>query len=322
MSKTLNSFAQTTESQKHERGKFYVNRDNLSPILDVVRLQGIYFKSEKHQSPFNVQYNSQYRGFHIVTEGEIYINYPNNNENEIVKLSRGDLILFPHANEHVICDSSDKKSAKSKTPKSKSSHATWLSGTFNFDPILAKHISSILPPFIIVENKDGKLLHMLEWAYSFLTNDINDRISGTQAIISRLLDIVFIECIRDWSLKNNSRIGWIMGALDPRIGKSISAIHDNPQKEWTVSELAKVAGMSRSAYAERFQKLVGYNPAAYVTCWRLDRATYLLRLTDYTIAEISQKSGYLSSAAFSRAFKKQFELTPQQWRMLNSNNNL
>src|ERR1700677_2920960 len=107
---------------------------------------------------------------------------------------------------------------------------------------------------------------------------------------------------------------WLAGALDPQIGRALSAIHRDPGHDWTVEELARACHLSRSAFAARFVARVGKPPATYLAHVRLDAATGLLRDTTLPVTLIAENVGYTSEAAFSRAFKNRYGTPPARWR--------
>ncbi|WP_260433747.1 helix-turn-helix transcriptional regulator [Burkholderia sp. Bp8998] len=98
----------------------------------------------------------------------------------------------------------------------------------------------------------------------------------------------------------------------------MSAIHADPGRAWTVNDLAELSNLSRSAFADRFQRVVGQAPLSYLTTWRLDRAAELLRYSRAPVSDIANRVGYTSEAAFSRAFRARYEMSPMQWRRANS----
>jgi AraC-like DNA-binding protein len=104
--------------------------------------------------------------------------------------------------------------------------------------------------------------------------------------------------------------GWLGALADPRISRALKTIHDEPFRRRTVAELADIAGMSRSAFAERFTTLIGAAPLHYQTRWRLLLANEMLKRGDARVSEVGRRIGYDSDAAFSRAFKAQFGVAP------------
>jgi AraC-like DNA-binding protein len=98
------------------------------------------------------------------------------------------------------------------------------------------------------------------------------------------------------------------------VGKTLALMHGQPQHPWTVESLAGHAGLSRSAFSQRFAELVGETPMKYLTRWRLALAARELRSNGQAIVRIAERSGYESEAAFNRAFKREFGMPPAAWR--------
>ena len=101
---------------------------------------------------------------------------------------------------------------------------------------------------------------------------------------------------------------------DQKISQAISVIHAQPDAPWTVESLALEIGMSRSRFAHRFKELMGLGPMAYLLEWRLQKSLSLLDMSNMSVQQISSKSGYKSSAAFTRAFSSQFGISPTEYR--------
>lgn len=110
------------------------------------------------------------------------------------------------------------------------------------------------------------------------------------------------------------RPGWLSALADPQIGAALSAIHDQPQRRWTVADLAQRAAMSRSAFAARFRDLVGAPPLEYLTHWRMQRAAHALRTTDTSVARIGAAVGYPVETTFNSTFKRVFGTAPGRYR--------
>ena len=138
---------------------------------------------------------------------------------------------------------------------------------------------------------------------------------GAEAVISRLADILVIAAMRQYlSGLDDSQTGWLTALEDDRIGKSLKLIHDQPDRHWSLEELASAVGMSRTSFATQFKKLVGNTPMDYLTEWRMSLAYSSLQLTKDTVLSIALDIGYQSEAAFSRAFKKIIGKSPLQVR--------
>jgi transcriptional regulator GlxA family with amidase domain len=128
------------------------------------------------------------------------------------------------------------------------------------------------------------------------------------------MELLFIRAVREWGAANPGSTGWPSGFSDARIGRALSAIHNEPGRTWTVDNLAELCGLSRSAFAARFTSLVGRTPLKYLATWRLDLAAHHLRAGAAKVSDIAALVGYGSEAALNRAFKAQFGATPAVFR--------
>lgn len=139
--------------------------------------------------------------------------------------------------------------------------------------------------------------------------------AGGEAVRLRLSELIFIEVVRLYMEALPAlETGWLSGLRDPQIGKALSILHERLAEAGTLSELAKQASMSRSAFTARFTHLVGYPPMRYLTLWRLQVAARLLADGSAKVATDGGDVGYASEAAFSRAFKKAIGVSPARWR--------
>ncbi len=109
--------------------------------------------------------------------------------------------------------------------------------------------------------------------------------------------------------------GWLARARDPEVGSALALLHRHPSDPWTIADLAKRVGVSRSVLAERFRHFLGVPPMAYLTRWRLQLGAQLLRSTSRSVAQVALEVGYESEPAFNRAFKREFGTPPARFRM-------
>ena len=138
---------------------------------------------------------------------------------------------------------------------------------------------------------------------------------GGEAVITRLADVLVIQAIRSWIETDPvAQTGWLGALQDPRIGRAMSLVHRDPARPWTVATLADELAMSRSAFSARFTELVDEPAMQYVTRWRMHLALDSLRRKDATVAELADRLGYRSEAAFARAFKRLNGVAPEAVR--------
>jgi len=133
-------------------------------------------------------------------------------------------------------------------------------------------------------------------------------------MVSRLLDLLLVVILRRWATSHDSLPGWVASASDERIARAVAAIHSDPARKLSNAELAAIAGMSVSSFAERFKQVMGSGPGAYLRAWRLDQAAEALLHSSAPIDAIADRVGYASKEAFSRAFQARFGQPPSVWR--------
>jgi AraC-like DNA-binding protein len=164
---------------------------------------------------------------------------------------------------------------------------------------------------IHVKSGDGLLEHLVCVGVA----ESAERRSGAAATLARLSELLFVEVVRSYiGTLPAEQTGWLAGLRDVFVGRALALLHDRPTKEWSLEELASSVGMSRSALAERFTRLVGMPPMQYLTQWRMQLAAVLLANGSASVAEAADAVGYGSEAAFSRAFKKLVGVPPAAWR--------
>lgn len=139
--------------------------------------------------------------------------------------------------------------------------------------------------------------------------------AGTTTILTRLTELMFVEALRTFMASLPAEhTGWFAGLRDPFVGRALQRLHAEPDRDWTVDELGRAVGLSRSALVERFHTLIGQPPMTYLTHWRIQLATRLLRDSHGSVAAIGAQVGYLSETAFNRAFRRVVGLPPAAWR--------
>jgi len=155
----------------------------------------------------------------------------------------------------------------------------------------------------------------VENSIRFSVDQGGDSRAGGAAVLAKLSEVLFIETLRAYIAKlPPQQTGWLAGARDSEVGKTLALMHRNPAHPWTLAALAKETGVSRSVLAERFRHYLSEPPMAYLTRWRLQLGAQMLSSTSYSVAEVADEVGYESEAAFNRAFKREFTLPPARFR--------
>ena len=183
-----------------------------------------------------------------------------------------------------------------------------------FNPLLAA-----LPSILIARPPDDGQAWVIDFFRRAMSEGSSLR-AGSETILAKLSELMFVEVIRSYlaALPDGAR-GWLSGLRDPKIGEALRLIHGRPAEDWSLNRLAQAVGMSRSAFAERFNHYVEVSPMQYLTRWRLQLASRLLERPGVSIAQVGADVGYESEAAFNRAFKKFVGTPPGAWRKTRGN---
>jgi AraC-like DNA-binding protein len=134
-------------------------------------------------------------------------------------------------------------------------------------------------------------------------------------VLAKLSELLFVEAVRRYAeTLPEGQTGWLAGLRDYYVARALALLHRDMTRSWTVDELGRHVGLSRSALAERFTHLIGMAPMHYLANWRMQVAAQELRNSSASLATVANTVGYASEAAFSRAFKKTFGTAPATWR--------
>jgi transcriptional regulator GlxA family with amidase domain len=189
-----------------------------------------------------------------------------------------------------------------------------LSGHFEFDVNLARPLVAALPPVIHLRSA-GTPPAWLRIGLQFIAEEAAKPLPGQQVIFNRVADILLVEALRDHVQSLPEGAGsWLLALRDASLSRSLAAMHRHPEKDWSVPELAEIAHLSRSAFADRFTQVVGQPPLSYLTEHRMRLAAWKLAHSNASIAQIAAQVGYASETAFSQAFKRHHGEPPSKMR--------
>jgi len=191
----------------------------------------------------------------------------------------------------------------------------FVCGYMACDPLLSGPILEGLPPILKVNIRTDRSGHWLEQSILHLVDEAASDRAGSEAMLAKLSEALFVDTLRRFVTGlPEQQAGWLAGARDPLVGKSLALMHRRVDHPWTIAELAREVGLSRSALVERFSRYLSEPPMAYLTGWRLRLAARALMTTPRGVAEIAAEVGYESEAAFNRAFKRTFGAPPARYR--------
>jgi AraC-like DNA-binding protein len=312
--------------------------DALSETLRVVRLVGAIFINARFTAPWCYQSPRADSAapllepgaervviFHLVTEGECYCEL---GDAAPLRLSAGDAIVFPQGDTHRMGSAPGLVPAAgnrldvvfSRRPRLLShggggATTRLVCGYLACDARLARLVLNGLPPVVKVNVRGSNAGVWLEASVRYALAEARSPRPGGNAVLAKLSEVLFIEVLRLYmNEQGEGRTGWLAGVGDRIVGAALAALHKRPAHAWTLDELARTAGSSRSVLAERFVRLVGSAPMQYLTQWRMLLAANLLCRSNAPLANIAEDVGYQTDTAFSRAFRREFGAPPAAWR--------
>lgn len=308
--------------------------DVLTDVLQTVRVSSVCYGRVELGAPWGIRVpESEAASFHVLLRGNAWLEVEG--AGEPVALASGDLFALPHGRAHTLRDAldtpaipiaeivgcADDCSTASLKVGGNGTAATLVCGAFQFEDRKHNPLLNVLPPLVLIKGEDGRAVHWLEPTLQFMACEAASGRPGSRTVVSRLADILFIQIVRGFlSSTPASQRGWLRALNEPQIGAALGLIHQDPRQPWTVALLASKVGMSRSTFAGRFAELVGEPPLHYVTRWRMQRAASLLREGRATLADIADRVGYESEAAFSKAFKRWVGAAPGAYRRASRDN--
>jgi AraC-like DNA-binding protein len=325
-----------------------MNHDILSDVLRSVRLRGaLYFHISGtddwaaeapacREIAAAVMPGSEHvMEYHVVLSGRCWGTIVGG---EPVRLEAGDVIVFPHGDPHVISSAPGMRAVADaegyfERMQQRQPFALHLDarevrpGTEPEGPgvtvLVCGFLGCDLRPFNPLIASLPRLMHVpaqsgQDWAVRYARDAAAEAIEqgqGSNAMLERLSEMTFIAAVRRYvGMLPEESHGWLAGLGDRLVGRAMACLHDAPAEPWTVEELGRRVGLSRSALHERFAGIVGQTPMEYLTHWRIQLGAALLRDTTSTVASIALEVGYQSEASFARAFKRVVGTPPATWR--------
>ena len=188
-------------------------------------------------------------------------------------------------------------------------------GFLGCDRFEGNPLAGALPAVLRFDTRQGSAAAWMRSSLEFAADEIAARRAGSETVLAKLSELLFVEALRRYvEGLPEEQTGWLAGLKDPFVSRALSLLHGRVAKEWTVDDLGREVGLSRSALADRFTRLIGEPPMRYLARWRIQVAAHQLRNSDTPLARIAEQVGYESEAAFNRAFKRSFGVPPATWR--------
>lgn len=309
--------------------------DPLSDLLRVVRLDGAHFFAVEAADPWSIETppatelsprimpaSEHLISYHIVTSGRCCGGLVGEKQAE---LAAGDVIVFPHGDPHLMSSAGVRLGPPGVTHESPDRYPFTVfhgEGDTPMGSLVCGFLGCDRRPFNPLLSALPRQMHLRGMSNTGL-GDFVRRVTeesrlgrpGAESVLTKLAELMFIEVLRRFLDElQPGQTGWLAGLRDEVVGRALSLLHERPGHPWTLAELAKESGASRSQLAKRFTELVGQPPMQYLAQWRMQVAASLLAQGNAKVAAIGEEVGYDSEAAFSRAFKKATGLAPGAWR--------
>lgn len=312
--------------------------DTLSDIFRTLRLKGGIFLDARFTAPWCVTSHvtpEDIRTFlktpaeiitlHYVVSGKTYVGI---GDGERIAVHSGELVLLPRNDAHVLGSGTHGEPVNShhlielapdgglaRIVHGGDGELTHIICGFLATEEQRNPLIQSLPPLLKVNVREGVSRDWIESSVRYAAEGLHHGAVAASPVMGRLSELLFAEAVRGYvmGLPENER-SWLKGLGDQYVARAIAALNDDLTHDWTVDEIAAKAGLSRSAFVERFTDAVGLPPMKYLTRSRLDLAKQLLLDRRQAVSQVAAKVGYEAEEAFNRAFKREFGLPPAKWR--------
>ncbi|MDE2310787.1 MAG: AraC family transcriptional regulator [Betaproteobacteria bacterium] len=306
----------TMNADKYKNDAHKYGIDAFSQILQLLKLNVSIYHNAKVCGNWSIkEHTLGATCFHMVTTGNCVLDVP---EHFNGVLSCGDLVIFPRELAHSMIPTTPLQGAQRHLDyrMAQDIEGTGLiCGEMRFQHKGSRYILDALPPVFVIRHDSSN-----DWLGYLLKMILVESLKvgpASKVIIDKLSELLFTYALRQYLTDKPGKAGILAIYAHPRITNAIDAIHRRPDHEWTLESMAKEAALSRTSFAETFKSVSGWTAGQYLIWWRMQLAWSLLSDGE-SIAEVSNKVGYKSEAAFSRIFQKMFSTTAGKVRRGNA----
>ncbi|GAA5119621.1 AraC family transcriptional regulator [Alloalcanivorax gelatiniphagus] len=297
-----------------------MERDVLTDTLTDFGMSGVFYAVSELAAPWGIEIPPLPGTvvFHLVTEGELVLEV----DGESLRMVAGDMALVPTGAGHVILDAPGSEATplfdlprvelgeryERLSIPGPGARCEVVCGAVSFSGLGVARLLRSLPA--VLPAGSGTDAEWMRAAFDVIGAESRNPRPGSDVVTARLADILVVQVVRGWLESGAQDRGWVAGLRDPQVGRALAAFHAEPGAPWTLASLAAAAGMSRSAFSDRFRETLGEPAMGYVTAWRMDLAARLVRERGLPLARVAERVGYQSEAAFNRAFRRAHKMTP------------
>ena len=304
-------------------------QDAVSAVLRAVKVHSTVYCLSELRAPWGLRIDDDAAAkFHLVLEGGCWLQL---DEAPPIAISSGEVVVLPRGNGHTVCDQpastarglgdllrDDLVDGDARLVHGGSGPLTrLLCGGFALGDALTQTVHTLLPMVLHLDARATGVTAWLEPIFGLLEQEAHSSTPGAKAIFEKIADVFLTQALRSYLVgAEETGLLALEPLLDPPIARAVELIQGEPAREWTVAELAREVSMSRTLFTRRFRDVLGAPPMRYVAKARLGRAAGYLATSNSSVYEIALLVGYDSDASLSKAFKRQFGLTPGQYREL------
>ena len=285
----------------------------LDDLLNVVRLRVRIYHNARVCGDWQI--NEGHPGmacFHMPTQGQCRMHVPDHGD---WNLSEGDVVIFPAEIPHTLLPAEPLSGPQQHLPIHQAQNTpgtSLLCGEIQFQHPGAKQLLSMMPAVVVIPRH--KAAHWLAPVTALIVQEsLRDNHDHQSPVLNQLCELMICYTLRCYTENSPLQQGVFSLLSDKRLGPAVAAMHQAPASDWQLQDLAALAAMSRTRFAQAFRQVSGWTPMQYLTWWRMQVAYGLLQQGEL-IAEVAERVGYGSEASFTRAFKSAFNTTPGKVR--------
>jgi AraC family transcriptional activator of mtrCDE len=301
--------------------------DTVSEVLRSYGVRSTIFCLSELRTPWAFRVEGEpVAKFHLILEGSALLF----SDAGSVTLAAGDLAVLPHGSAHTLADDRDSRAAAAPLERLLADHAVdggsrfryggagpltrLLCGGFALAEGIPDPTPALLPDLLHIAY-DPAVTPWLEPTLLALKAEAENGRPGAGAIVAKIADVFLAQALRAWLLQGEpDGLADARLILDEPIARAVRALNSRPAEAWSLDRLGRHVGLSRTALADKFRKRVGQPPMQYLTEVRLRSAAGYLETGRLSLHQVARRSGYDSDAAFAKAFKRRFGVTPGAYR--------
>jgi len=302
-------------------------RDAVDELLSTLRVHSTVYCLSELRAPWGFEVDgTNVAKFHLVLAGSCWLDLSGH---EPARLQPGDLVILSRGERHIVSDGPGSPVTNldlivADHPLDPNARLTYggtgaltrlLCGGFVLDDPAPAALISLLPPVLQMNSTSADITTWLEPVFALVRQEADGNAPGAQAIFAKLADVFLSQALRTY-LTGAEQAGLLSSRqpIDPPIGQVLAVLRERPAVNWTLAELAGLAGMSRTLFATRFRAAVGESPMRHLAKIRLGQAAGYLTTTRLSVEAIARRTGYGTNASLSKAFKREFGTSPGQYR--------